>query len=145
MAGRAEAPAWRLRPVPARPEVIGGVQVSGMRPDLGCLAVLQVEDLDGVVLEVLARPLGPDCGQRDNVLVVADDVVQVDAYRPVRGLEGTAKPVQDLPDALIVAAERAPAREMPADAGIEEPGLQGFEVTSPECRVPSRTISSFGC
>ena len=95
-----------------------------MRPDLGCLAVLQVEDLDGVVLEVPARPLGPERGERDNVLVVADDVMQVDAYRPVRGLEGTAKLVQDLPDALVVAAERAPAREMPADAGGEEPGLQ---------------------
>src|SRR5712691_7202269 len=107
-----------------------------MRPDLGCLAVLQVEDLDGVVLQVPARPLGPDCGKRDNVLVVADDVVQLDAYRPVRDLERTAKPVQDLPDALVVAAERAPAREMPADVRGEEPGLQGFDVAAPECRVP---------
>ncbi len=58
------------------------------------------------------------------MLVVADDVVQLDAYRLVRGPEITAEPVQDLPGTLIVAAERAPAREMPADAGGEEPGLE---------------------
>ena len=44
---------WRLRP-----ELIRGIEVSWIEPDFGLLAATDMGDLDGVVLKMLARPLG---------------------------------------------------------------------------------------
>ena len=52
-----------------------------MNPGLGRLAVTDMEGLDRVVLQLLARPLGADREQRGSVLVVGDDIMQLDADR----------------------------------------------------------------
>ncbi len=91
-------------------------------------------DLDGVVLEMLARPLGAGCKERHGVLIIGDDVVQLKANRAVRGLEAPAKPLDHLSHAVEVAAEGAPAGEVPADVLGEELALQRVEVAAPESR-----------
>jgi len=103
-----------------------------MGPDLGGFAIADMEDLDGVVLELLARSLGPNRRQRDDVLVVADDVVQFDADGAFRGLERAAEPAEDFGHADVVAAERAPAGEMPADVLGKELVLQCVKVSRRE-------------
>src|SRR5712692_12022080 len=93
---------------------------------------MDMEDLDGVILKMLARPLGAGRKERHGVLVIGDDVVQFEANRAARGLEAPAKPPDHLSHAFEVAAERAPAREMPADVFGEELALQCVEVAAPE-------------
>jgi hypothetical protein len=68
-----------------------------MGPQLGGLAAADVEDLHLLVLDAPALALGPERAEGDHMLVVAAHIVQLDA-------------------ALVVAAERAPAGEMPPDA-----------------------------
>src|SRR6266542_195732 len=64
------------------PEVVRRVGVAGMKPLLGDVAVLDVEDLDGVVVEGLALPLAPRPSERHGVLVVGQDRVEVDLEGP---------------------------------------------------------------
>ena len=68
---RAPAPFAQARGEPGRPlrldrarlggrqVLVGRVGVAGIQPGLRFLAVLDVEDLDGVVVQGLAFPLGP--------------------------------------------------------------------------------------
>lgn len=51
------------------PEFIRGVLILGVGPDLGGLAVADVEDLHGLLLKAPAFPLGADRGEGDSVLV----------------------------------------------------------------------------
>ncbi len=83
-----------------RPELIRGVEVSRVVPDLGRLAVMNVEDLDTVVGKLPARPLGADRNERGSVLIVGNDIVQLDANRAARDLEASAKPPQHLSHAF---------------------------------------------
>jgi len=118
-----------------RPELVGGVEIGRVSPDLGSLAVLDMEHLHGIVLERPALPLRPYRRQRDDVVVVADHVVQLDADRAARGLEGPAEPGHHVTDAGVVTAERAAARVMPADVAGKEAVLQHVEVATGERRV----------
>lgn len=68
---RATAPRHRR----SGPEFVLGADVGRISPHLGRLAVPDVEDLHGVVVERLALPLGPDVHQRHHVIIIADYVV----------------------------------------------------------------------
>ena len=103
------------------PEVVPGVLVPGIAPYLRDLAVSDMEDLDGVVLKAPAFALGANRRQRNGVVVVGDHVVHRDGDRPPAGLECAQEPSRYLMDALVVAAERAFAGEMPPDVVGEEP------------------------
>src|SRR5258706_15253238 len=64
-----------------RPELLRRIGGGRMSPDLGHFAVLDVSDLYKVVLIMLARPLGANCSQRDGVVIVCNDVMQVKTCR----------------------------------------------------------------
>src|SRR4051812_27344502 len=66
-----------------RPELVGRVGVARMQPRLLQLPVLDMEDLDGVVVESLALPLSSRPQERHGMLVVGQDRVDVE-------LEGSA-------------------------------------------------------
>jgi len=122
-----------------------------MRPHLGGLAVADLEDLYLLVLNGLALALGPDRGECNDVLIVSDHVVQLDADGAVRCLERAPEPPDDLLQALIIAAERAPARVMPPDTlGDRIPSAKNLLVSAsrsprPKAAYPSRTRSSLAC
>src|SRR6185369_20756 len=120
---------------PSGPELIRCVQVTGIGPYLGGLAVRDVEDLHGVVLQAPALALGADRNQRDRVLVAGDHVVHLDGDGSPAGLICAQKPSLHLIDAVIVTAERALARIMPPDVLGEEPSLQRADITVPEERI----------
>ena len=52
-----------------------------------------MEDLDTVVLKLLARPLAADRDERDSVLVVGDDIVYLGTNRAAREFELAAQPL----------------------------------------------------
>src|SRR5712692_2232573 len=97
------------------PELLRRVGVSWMSPDLGRFAVLDVGDLDKVVLILLARPFGADCRERDGVIIVGKDVVQLETGRGPGELGDLAQQLEHLSHAFVVAGERAPAGNVPAD------------------------------
>jgi hypothetical protein len=51
---------------PSGPELVHGIKVGWMTPDLAHPAITEVEDLDTVVLKLLARPLAADRDERDS-------------------------------------------------------------------------------
>jgi hypothetical protein len=71
-----------------------------MAPDLAHLAVTEVEDLDTVVLQSLARPLAADREERDSLLIVGNHIVHLDTNRASREFELAAKPLKHLSHAL---------------------------------------------
>jgi hypothetical protein len=129
----------------SRPELIAGVEVSRINPDLGRLATADVEDLDNAVFQPPTGPIGARGEQRDRVLVVGDDVVQLSAECSPRQLKGPAEEPEYLGYAVVVTGQRTPARIVQADALGEIPVPQCVDVASPGSRKRPRTRSSFGC
>ena len=74
-----------------------------MTPDLAHLAITDVEDLDAVVPQSLARPLAADRDERDSVLIVGNNIVHLGTNGASRELELAAKPPKHLSHALVVA------------------------------------------
>ena len=64
-----------------RPELRRRIGVGWMSPDLGRFAALDADDRDEIVAILLARPLGVDRSERDGVVIVGKDVVQLDTGR----------------------------------------------------------------
>ena len=106
-----------------------------MGPDLGRLAVFAVDDMDNVVVKLLARPLGPDRSEHDRVIIADQDIVQLMLDRAARQLRDPAKHTHHLRHALIVTGERARAREMPDDVLGEELIPQRGQVATTESRA----------
>ena len=103
-----------------------------MTPDLAHLAVVDVEDLDAVVLQLLVRPLAADRDERDGVLIVGNDIVHLGTNRASRQFELAAKLLKHLSHALVVPGQRAPAGDVVADVFGEELTLQRVGVASSE-------------
>lgn len=74
-----------------------------------------MEDIDRVVLQSPALPLGTDPIQRDSALVVRENLVQIQAQCASGELEEPAKELKHLGHALVVAGQRAPAGDVIAD------------------------------
>jgi len=99
-----------------------------MTPDLAHPATTEVEDLDTIVLELLARPLAADRDERDSVLIVGDNIVYLGTDRAAREFELAAQPLKHLRHALVVAAQRALSGDVIADICGEEVALSTAEV-----------------
>jgi len=84
------------------PELIRDVEILWINPDLGCLPVADVPDLDSTILQPLAGPFAAGRVQRDSVLVAGNDVVQLKMERAARELESPAKHRQHLGHAIMV-------------------------------------------
>src|SRR5436309_3543069 len=106
-----------------------------MSPDLGRLAVFGVDDMDKVELKLPARPLGADRGERDRVVSAGQDIVQLRPDRATGQFSDLAEQPGYLRRALVVAGERARARDVPDDVCGEELILQGAQVAAAEGRA----------
>ena len=126
------------------PELVDGVEVGVLGPGLGYFAVPDVEDLCRVDLKLSAAPLGAGGMERDDVLVVADHIVQLKAVRAAGEPGEPADELNHRVHPVVMTGERAPAREMPADIGGKVL-LQRSYIASPKAAKPSRTTSSLGC
>jgi hypothetical protein len=73
------------------PELIVDVEVSRVKPGFGRLAIADVEDLGGAVFQPSSGPFGARCEQRDNVLIVGDNVVQLGAECSPRKARGPGR------------------------------------------------------
>jgi bifunctional non-homologous end joining protein LigD len=91
-------------PTGLRPELVGRVLIAGQRPHLGDLALAHVKHLHALIVQLPAVPGRRDDGQRDDVSVVSDDVVQFDRQRPAAKLAGAMEPAADFVNALISTA-----------------------------------------
>ena len=83
--------------------------------------------VDAVLVETLARPLSRLAGQDDGVLVVGQDVVELELEAAAGQLEDLAEERGDLGVALVVARQRAAARDVPDDVLVED-AEDGVEV-----------------
>ena len=92
-----------------------------MGPDLGCLAAsVAVDDVDDVVLKLLACPLGAERSEHHYVVIAGKDIVQLMLDRAARQFMDLAKHPGHLRQALIFTGERTRAREMPDDVMGDE-------------------------
>src|SRR5580700_11521379 len=91
--------------------------------------------MDKFVLILLARPLGSDRGERDQVIAVGENVVQRETCRAPGKLGDLAEQRNHLGDTLVVARQRAAAGNVPDDVLGEELTLQRAEVSAAEGRV----------
>jgi len=73
----------------SRPEGIDGRLVSVVNPDVGDLAIADVEDLGNVVVKLAAQPLGAVGNQHHDVLIVGKDVVQLRLKSRLSRFRGT--------------------------------------------------------
>src|SRR5215469_2730176 len=105
------------------------------RPDLGRLAVsAAMDDMNDVVLELLARPLRADGSEYDRVVIGGQDIVHLMLDSAARQLTHLAKQPRHLRHTVIVTGERASAREMPNDV-LDKELVHGAQVTAAESRV----------
>lgn len=93
---------------------IHGRLVSVVDPDVGHLAVADMENLGNVVVKLAAFPLGAVCNQHHNVLVVGKDVVQLRLKCAHRKREHLAEYPKHLSNAFVIAGEWVMAGEVPA-------------------------------
>src|SRR5215469_17612668 len=99
-----------------------------MRPDLRCLAVRCVDDMDKVELDLLACPCGVDGREHNRMVTAYQDIMPLRLDAAPRQLGDHAKMRHHLVRALVVAGERASAGDVPFDVAIEELVLQGAQV-----------------
>ena len=116
---------------PSRPELIHSTKVGRATPDLAHLAAADVEDLDTVVLELLASPLAADRDEGDSVLIVRNNIVHLGTNRAARELDWRPSRSSTLNHALVIAAQRARAGDVVADVFGEEATLQRVDVAAP--------------
>jgi hypothetical protein len=112
-------------------QLIGGIRIRPVLPDLGHLAVTDLKDQNAVVLQRPAATLGRDLVQTHPVLVVGHDIVDLDPEAPTGQLHGPAEVAQDGVDALVVAGQLVAAGGVPDDLGIEQRS-QGVHVAAAE-------------
>src|SRR6516165_3741710 len=97
------------------PELIRGVQVIGVKPDLGNLAITGVEDPHSMVMQPPPGSFAVGRVQRDGVLVIGNNIVQIQAQGAAGKLEGPAEELQHLTYALIIPGQLATAGDVPPD------------------------------
>jgi hypothetical protein len=74
-----------------RPELIEGIDVKRIGPDLGDLAVTEMLDVDGAVLPTLARPLGAGGIRHHGLNVIGKNIVQLNTERAPDNLASRPK------------------------------------------------------
>jgi hypothetical protein len=125
-------------------QLVGGVLVRPVLPDLGRSAVADVEHQGVVVLQCPARPFGVDRVEADGVLVVGDDVVDLDPKGAAGQLHGPAEVAEHRINALVVAGELAAAGACQTMSGWNS---SRRVCMSPllKASYPRRMRSSLGC
>src|SRR5207248_1581440 len=107
-------PSGPFAPAGLGPELVPGVEVLEVLPTVSHLAVLELED-DAVgnveVLAVSVRSAALDAD--DTAMTICSDVLQLGPECPSGFLSQPAKVRQGGAAALVVAGQRAPARQVP--------------------------------
>jgi hypothetical protein len=103
-----------------RPELRRTGGIGGMRPHLCRLAILGMDHVDKLELNLLTGPLGADRDEHDCVIVADQDVMHLRLDGASSQLGDLAKLPDYLLGALIVAGERAGSGDMPDDVLGEE-------------------------
>lgn len=85
------------------PELAGLVLVRALEPKLSGFTILHVPDMTRLFVERLAGSVSPCADQRDGVLVIGHDVVNLDAVRPAGQFEDPPEKLLHLLMALVVA------------------------------------------
>ena len=95
------------------PELVRHVEVLWINPDLGRLPIADVPDLNSAVFQLPAGPFAAGRVQRDSVLIVGNDVVQLKVERAACELEGPARP-----GSASIAKWFKPLRHRPGRRGL---------------------------
>jgi hypothetical protein len=85
------------------PELVGLVLVRALEPKLSGFAILHVPDMTRLFVERLAGSVSLCPDQRDGVLVIGQDVVDLDPVRPAGQFEDPSEKLLHLLMALVVA------------------------------------------
>ena len=91
-----------------------------MRPHLCGLAILGVDYVDKLELQLLASTLGADRDEHDRVIVADQDIMHLRLHRAAGQLGNLAELSDYLRGAFVVASERAGPGDMPDDVLSEE-------------------------
>ena len=101
-------------------ELIIGVLICDVLPRLHHFAVADVEHRDLPILKPPALTLPSGQVHADRVPVIGHHVMQLGPKGPGRQLHRPAEEPEDRVRAAVVAGQRAAAREVPEDLGVEQ-------------------------